>query len=134
MLQTFAGDGWIDMYGFHPRPVPFVDLETSNWWTSTHPHSPFVWGLIVSLQDDQGKRTSLSDWSELALTEETPAGRSVTPVSRERLPELLGTRFALEGWALGATGASCSPRSGYQGRSVTRLRRSPGAPGARSPA
>jgi N-hydroxyarylamine O-acetyltransferase len=100
VLQTFAGDRWIDVYGFHPQPVPFVDLETSNWWISTHPNSPFVTGLIVSIQDSEGMRTSLSDWGELALTEETPGGCRVTPVSREEIPELLAARFGLEGFRL----------------------------------
>ena len=104
VLQTFAGEGWSDVYGFPPQVVPFVDLETSNWWVSTHPHSPFVWGLVASIHDHQGKRTVVSDWSELALTEETPAGRSVTPLSREDLPGLLAARFGLEGWALGEDG------------------------------
>jgi N-hydroxyarylamine O-acetyltransferase len=104
VLQTLAGQEWVDLYGFPPHPVPFVDLETSNWWISTHPHSPFVSGLIVSIQDDHGTRTSLSDWSELALTEQTPAGKSVTPISREELPELLASRFALDGFALDAGG------------------------------
>jgi N-hydroxyarylamine O-acetyltransferase len=104
VLQTIAEDRWIDLYGFHPLPVPFVDLETSNWWISTHPSSPFVSGLIVSKQDDSGTRTSLSDWSELALTEQTPAAISVTPVSREQLPDLIAGRFGLDGFALGADG------------------------------
>jgi N-hydroxyarylamine O-acetyltransferase len=104
VLQTFAGDRWTDVYGFHPQPVPFVDLETSNWWTSTHPTSPFVTGLIVSTQDDEGRRTSVSDRGELALTEETPTERSVTPVSREQIPELIAARFGLEGFALGRDG------------------------------
>ena len=104
VLQTIEGDRWIDLYGFHPQVVPFVDLETSNWWVSTHPHSPFVTGLVASIQDDDGKRTSVSDWNELALTEETPAVKSVTPVLREELPGLLASRFGLEGFALGVDG------------------------------
>lgn len=104
VLQTIEGDRWIDLYGFHPQPVPFVDLETSNWWISTHPSSPFVGGLIVCAHDDRGKRTILSDWGELVLTEQTPRGCTVTPVSREEVPELLASRFALEGFALDADG------------------------------
>ena len=104
VLQTFVGDRWIDLYGFHPLPVPFVDLETSNWWVSTHPSSPFVTGLIVSTQDDRGTRTSLSDWGALALTEQTPAATSISPVSREQLPELIARRFGLDGFALNADG------------------------------
>ncbi len=104
VLQTIERDRWIDLYGFHPLPVPFVDLETSNWWISTHPASPFVAGLIVSIQDDYGMRTSLSDWSELALTEQTPAATSVTPVSCGDLPELIAARFGLDGFALDSAG------------------------------
>jgi N-hydroxyarylamine O-acetyltransferase len=104
VLQTIDGDRWSDLYGFHPLPAPLVDLETSNWWVSTHPTSPFVTGLIVSTQDNRGTRTSVSDWSELALTEQTPSGQRVTPVSREELPDLLAARFGLEGFALDADG------------------------------
>jgi N-hydroxyarylamine O-acetyltransferase len=104
VLQTVEGERWIDLYGFHPQPVPFVDLETSNWWISTHPNSPFVTGLIVSVQDDHGTRTSLSDWAGLALTEQTPEGQSVAPVSREDLPELVASRFGLDGFMLGGDG------------------------------
>jgi N-hydroxyarylamine O-acetyltransferase len=104
VLQTAQGDGWVDVYGFLPHPVPFVDLETSNWFTSTHPRSPFVTGLVVSVQADDGARTLLSDWNGLALTEQTPAGATVTPVDRDAVPGLLATRFALPGYAVGADG------------------------------
>jgi N-hydroxyarylamine O-acetyltransferase len=104
VLQTIAGERWIDVYGYSPQPVPFIDLETSNWWISTHPNSPFVTGLIVSAQDDDGVRTSVTDWSQLAFTEETPAVRHVTPVAREELPELIAARFGLQGFALGPDG------------------------------
>jgi len=100
VLQTVDGDEWIDLYGFVPQPVPFIDLETSNWWTSTHPRSPFVTGLVAGLQAGDGTRTVLSDWSELALTEQRPSGTSVTPVSWDAVPDLLATRFGLEGFAL----------------------------------
>jgi len=104
VLQTVHGEEWVDVYGFPPHPVPFVDLETSNWFTSTHPHSPFVSGLIVSKQAGDGSRTLLSDWSGLALTEQTPAGTTVTPVEWEGVPELLATRFSLPGYAVGPDG------------------------------
>ena len=104
VLQTAKGDEWIDVYGFLPHPIPFVDLETSNWFTSTHPRSPFVTGLIVSAQADDGTRTTLSDWTGLALTEQTPTRATVTPVEQDAVPELLATRFALPGYALSADG------------------------------
>jgi N-hydroxyarylamine O-acetyltransferase len=102
VLQKLAGDGWADVYGFLPQPVPLIDVETSNWWTSTHPRSLFVTGLIVGVRDDDGTGTLLCDWSELSLNEQTPAGTSVKPLEREAIPELLATRFSLPGFALGA--------------------------------
>jgi N-hydroxyarylamine O-acetyltransferase len=104
VVQSWTGEEFHDVYGFLPQTVPFVDLETSNWWASTHPRSPFVTGLSVSLQQDDGRRISLSDWSELALTEETPTGTSVTQVARSDVPQLLSSRFGLAGFVLGADG------------------------------
>jgi N-hydroxyarylamine O-acetyltransferase len=102
VLQKLAGDEWADVYGFLPQPVPLVDVETSNWWTSTHPHSLFVTGLIVGVRGDDGAGTLLCDWSELSLSEQTPAGTRVTPLERKAIPELLATRFSLPGFGLGA--------------------------------
>jgi N-hydroxyarylamine O-acetyltransferase len=101
VLQGMEGEEWVDLYGFIAEPVPAIDVETSNWWTSTHPRSPFVTGLMVSGQDEQGVRTSVRDWGELVLRETTPAGESVsTPLARGDVPELLAARFGLEGFAL----------------------------------
>ncbi len=102
VLQTLAGDEWADVYGFPPQPVPLIDVETSNWWTSTHPRSLFVTGLIVGVRGDDGTGTLLCDWGELSLSEETTMGTSVTPLQRGAIPGLLATRFSLPGFALGA--------------------------------
>jgi N-hydroxyarylamine O-acetyltransferase len=104
VLQVDLEDGWTDLYGFVAQGVPLIDLETSSWFTSTHPRSPFVTGLIVTAQRADGLRTSLSDWTELALTEKTPAETRVTPVTWEEVPDLLATRFALPQFGLGADG------------------------------
>jgi N-hydroxyarylamine O-acetyltransferase len=104
LLQTHSVDGWIDVYGFVPQPVPMVDIEVANWFTSTHPRSPFVTGLIVGAQTRDGLRTSLSDWGELALTEQTAEVSSVTPLSREEIPQVLESRFGLPGFALEESG------------------------------
>ena len=45
----------------------------------------------------------LRDWSgELSLSELTPEGSRVTTLKRGAIPEVLATRFALPGFALGA--------------------------------
>lgn len=104
VLQKLAGDEWADIYGFLPQPVPLIDVETSNWWTSTHPRSLFVTGLIVGVRGDDGTGTLLCDWSKLSLSEQTPAGTSLTQLEREAIPELLATRFSLPGFTLAADG------------------------------
>lgn len=112
VLQTRApsakpdvGETWHDLYGFVPRPVPLVDIETSNWFTSTHPRSPFVTGLVASIQSQDGVRTLLSDWTELSLTRHVPGGEpTITPVAREGIPELLDSHFGLPGFRLGPDG------------------------------
>jgi arylamine N-acetyltransferase len=78
-----------------------VDLETSNWYTCTHPRSPFVTGLIVSIQAHDGARTTLSSWDGLALTEQSPAATKLTPLSGREVPRLLADRFGLPGFELG---------------------------------
>jgi N-hydroxyarylamine O-acetyltransferase len=101
VLQTASDGDWSDLYGFVPQPVPLIDVEVSNWFTSTHPRSPFVTGLIVSAQLDDGRRMRLSDWEGLALTEQTPDGSSVIAVAPEAVPDVLAERFGLNGFALG---------------------------------
>jgi N-hydroxyarylamine O-acetyltransferase len=100
VLQESDGEMWTDMYGFVEEPVPEADVETSNWFTCTHPRSPFVTGLIIGTQSGDGTRASLTDRSGLALTVQTPQRQSVTPVALEDVPQLLRERFALGGFAL----------------------------------
>jgi N-hydroxyarylamine O-acetyltransferase len=102
VLQKLEAGEWVDVYGFVPQPVPLIDVETSNWWTSTHPSSLFVTGLIVGVRGDDGTGTLLCDWSELSLSEHTPAGTHVAPLERAAIPELLATHFSLPGFVLGA--------------------------------
>ncbi|HEY5429656.1 MAG TPA: arylamine N-acetyltransferase [Solirubrobacteraceae bacterium] len=106
VLQTADGAGWTDLYAFVPEPVPNVDVETSNWFTSTHPRSPFVTGLIVSIQSRDGSRAMLSDWTGLKLTEERAGGSECTEtaVVPEQIPALLEDRFGLPGFRLDGGG------------------------------
>jgi N-hydroxyarylamine O-acetyltransferase len=98
VLQQLGQTGeWVDLYGFIPEPVPLIDVVTSNWYACTFPRSPFVTGLIVSAQRPGGMRESLSDWNGgLSLTEETPAGATVSDVDPSAVPELIASRFGLE--------------------------------------
>lgn len=104
VLQTADAAGWTDLYAFLPQPVPHVDLETSNWFTCTHPRSPFVTGLIVAAHRRDGTRIILSDWTELSLAEQAPGETTVAPVARPEIPGLLEERFGLGGFTLDAAG------------------------------
>jgi N-hydroxyarylamine O-acetyltransferase len=104
VLQTVVGSEWVDVYGFVPEPVPAIDIQTSNWFTCTHPGSPFVTGLILALNRPDGTRVSLTDRDGLALVTRTPAGRTATDVSWGEVPGLLETVFGLPGFALGDNG------------------------------
>jgi len=42
VLQEEGPAGWNDLYAILPLPVFPVDFEVANWFTSTHPESPFV--------------------------------------------------------------------------------------------
>jgi N-hydroxyarylamine O-acetyltransferase len=117
VLQGASRTEWSDLYGLVPQPVPPVDLETSNWFTSTHPRSPFVTSLLVSTQRQDGTRISLSDRSELALTEQTPAGSTVMPIERSDIPRLLAERFGLTGFALNGEGRIVRDKRCGQSRS-----------------
>lgn len=101
VLQTLADGVWSDLYAFAPQPVPRVDIEMSNWWTSTHPQSPFVFGLIATRHHPDGRRESISDWSgPLELRIQSPGHTQVSHGPREAIPEILAERFALSGFAL----------------------------------
>lgn len=104
-LQTLGPDGWTDVYTFAPRPAFGIDIEVSNWWTSTNPASRFVSGLIVSVSHDDGRREALTDFSGQPVTVASSAdGTETMQVQREAIPSLLARRFGLPGFGLGPDG------------------------------
>jgi len=49
VLKVETADGWDDLYAVVPQPVFAVDFEVANWYTSTHPDSPFVRTLTAQV-------------------------------------------------------------------------------------
>lgn len=115
VVQAARGDHWVDQYGVIPTPVPLVDVETANWFTSIYPDSPFLRGPIISATAADGRRTLIRGDSQSAfiLVEETPTARDATPLRRddiatviherlgldgERLPDAIGARSLSPGW------------------------------------
>jgi N-hydroxyarylamine O-acetyltransferase len=96
VLQVFQDGGWTDMYGFVPEPVPVVDIEVNNWFTSTHPESSFVTGLMVGLR--QVDRCLSVFVNEQAVLVERPVGgsSSITELPLDDVPRLLADRFGIE--------------------------------------
>jgi N-hydroxyarylamine O-acetyltransferase len=104
VLQTSGPNGWSDVYGFLPRPVPRIDIEVSNWWICTNPRSPFVFGLIASINHDDGRREAISDWSgPLQVITMTPDGVESSEQRRAVIPEKL-EHFGLPGFQIGEDG------------------------------
>jgi N-hydroxyarylamine O-acetyltransferase len=104
VLQTRGPNGWSDVYSFRPQPVPRIDVEVSNWWICTNPHSPFVFGLIVVVNHDDGRRELMCDWSgPLEVTAMAPDGIESSEQPRSVIPGKL-EQFGLPGFALGEDG------------------------------
>jgi N-hydroxyarylamine O-acetyltransferase len=58
-LQAKSGDDWQSIYRLSPHPRLAVDYEVANWFTATHPASPFVSNLIVARPGPEGTRNTL---------------------------------------------------------------------------
>jgi N-hydroxyarylamine O-acetyltransferase len=103
VLQVFQDDGWTDMYGFVPEPVPPVDIEVNNWFTTTHPESPFVTGFMVGARRvDRCLSMFINEQAFIngqAMLVERPVGgsSSITEVPLDEVAALLRGRFGLEG-------------------------------------
>ena len=104
VVQVYQDGGWTDMYGFVPEPAPHVDIEVNNWYTATHPESPFVTGIMAGLRSPERCLTLFV--SEQAVVIERPVGgaSSVNEVEMAAVPALLAERFGLSGVVLGKDG------------------------------
>jgi len=103
VLQMRVGDGWADQYGFVVEEAPAVDIETSSWFVSTWPNSPFVTGLIVGGQVP-GVHRRLMVRGGATYAESTPDSEKVTELELEDVPEVLASRFGINGVTLAADG------------------------------
>jgi N-hydroxyarylamine O-acetyltransferase len=58
-LQSRLGEQWQSIYRLSPHPRLTVDYEVANWFTATHPASPFVGNMIVARPGPAGERNTL---------------------------------------------------------------------------
>lgn len=92
VLQRRGADGWQDLYAVQPDPVYPIDYEAANWFTSTHPNSPFVLNLTVQRVTD-GARHILRN-----LTYSIARGADVETreITRAELIPLLRDTFGVD--------------------------------------
>ncbi|HUQ01769.1 MAG TPA: arylamine N-acetyltransferase [Kofleriaceae bacterium] len=57
VVQVATGEGWSDMYWFTLEPQEAIDYEVANHYTSTHPQSRFMLGLMCARTTAEGRVT-----------------------------------------------------------------------------
>lgn len=59
LLQVRLNGDWQNVYRLSLRPTPGTDYEVGNWFTATHPDSPFVSNIVVARPGPGGVRHTL---------------------------------------------------------------------------
>ncbi|PWU01093.1 MAG: arylamine N-acetyltransferase [Terriglobia bacterium] len=92
VLQCWRPEGWLDMYAFTLDPQYPIDYEVANYFTSTHPDSPFVHTLIAQRPAEYVRLTLLNR----KLIERRPESTSelVLP-DDDAVLDVLSNRFGL---------------------------------------
>lgn len=96
--QVLHGGAWRDVCEFTGEPMPPIDRELANWWTSTSPASRFRQGLMVAIARPDGTRISMMnrelshrDWRGGAVC--TIEERTIA--SREDMHDVLDRVFGI---------------------------------------
>jgi N-hydroxyarylamine O-acetyltransferase len=100
-----AGGGWMlygsepmsggqetDLYSFDESPRLPVDYEVGNYYTSTHPRSPFT-GRVVVQRAAPGRRSRLL--GDEFIVDRPDGRRETRRVAPEETPELLAAEFGI---------------------------------------
>jgi N-hydroxyarylamine O-acetyltransferase len=93
-LQAKHGGDWQNVYRLSPHPPLTVDYEVANWFTATHPASPFVSNLIVARPGPNGVRNTLFNGR---LTVRRPPDHADRKLARDatELQQVLAGTFGL---------------------------------------
>jgi N-hydroxyarylamine O-acetyltransferase len=92
VLQRHIGGGWEDLYALMPDPVHPIDFEVGNWFTSTHPRSPFVLNLTAQCIVDDTRHTLRN--LTYSITRGTDV--QVREITRQEVVPLLREMFGLD--------------------------------------
>ena len=91
ILQLKRTDEWTDLYAVDREEAHPVDFECGNWFTSTHPQSPFVTHVIVQHRTADA-RYMLRD---LTYVKRTGAVEKKRTIERRELVPLLRDVFGI---------------------------------------
>ena len=92
VLEGNTNGSWTELYAFTLEPHYPVDFEMANWFTSTHPRSPFVSSLTA--QRIRGPNRAILRNRDLTLLEEAER-RTESVRDPEHLLEVLHRHFGL---------------------------------------
>lgn len=90
--QAYLGEAWADVCELSLEPMPQIDREIANWFTSTHPKSDFRARLMVA-QATQDGRVTLAN-RRLTIRRHTSVQRHELTRPRE-LREALKEHFGI---------------------------------------
>lgn len=92
-LRSLRAQGWVELYTFTLEARQPIDYQVFNWYTSTHPRSPFTQRSIVQKTGDSLRRSLVGD--TLTITRSGWAAETCT-IRRTALPGILATDFGIE--------------------------------------
>jgi len=92
--QALLGDVWADVCEFTLEPMPEIDRELGNWFTSTHPRSHFRDRLMAARATPDGRLTLLDDVLTRRVT--NGAAESLVIGSASELLTILAEQFGIE--------------------------------------
>jgi N-hydroxyarylamine O-acetyltransferase len=93
LMQAKLGEAWHTLYRFDLQEQHLIDYELANWYTSAHPRSFFVNGLMVA-RSDPGRRYTLRN-TELSVYESGGRHEHRTLASVAELRDALTGLFQL---------------------------------------
>lgn len=91
LAQVWRNGGWRAMYELSPEPCQPADYELANWYTSTHPDSPFRRSLTVARTRPEARHALLDNRLTLRRPDGTVEQHVLNAAGLERaLEEVFG--------------------------------------------
>ena len=91
LLEAKTDGSWEHLYRLSPHPRLDMDYEVANWFTATHPKSPFVANLVAARAAPDGVRHSFFNGRLSVRRSSAPAERRMLDNDAEYASVLSGT-------------------------------------------